>query len=204
MAWLTFFGIMLALAALPGSSVALVVTRSAVGGVRSGLAVAAGIVLADLLFVSLVMLGLTVLAETLGGLFTVVKYLAAGYLLWLGVSLLRQAPAMDAAKAMPESSSMQLASSFLAGLLLTLADIKALFFYLSLFPLVMDVQAIQPVDMLAVWLITLVTVGGIKVAYALSAARIARLPVNQRLALAARRTAGGLMIGSGVYLLAKP
>lgn len=45
---ITLFGMMIALAALPSASVALVVTRSATFGVASGVAVTAGIILGDL------------------------------------------------------------------------------------------------------------------------------------------------------------
>lgn len=44
---ITLFGIMMALAAVPSTSVALVITRSATLGIRNGLAVAMGIVLGD-------------------------------------------------------------------------------------------------------------------------------------------------------------
>ena len=81
---LMLFLILSTLAAIPSASVALVVTRSATFGVANGIAVAAGIVLADLLFIALVLLGLTVLAETMGGFFMLVRYAGALYLVWLG------------------------------------------------------------------------------------------------------------------------
>lgn len=62
-------GIMVTLAAMPSTSVALVVTRAATLGVKNGIAVAAGIVVGDLLFVMLVILGLSALAEALGSFF---------------------------------------------------------------------------------------------------------------------------------------
>lgn len=62
---LTLLGIMVALAAMPSASVALVVTRSATLGVANGLAVSAGIVLGDLVFITFAIFGLSVVAETL-------------------------------------------------------------------------------------------------------------------------------------------
>jgi len=86
---LLLFGTMAVLAAIPSASVALVIARSITLGISQGIAVGAGVVIGDLIFIGLVMLGLSVLAETMGGLFLVVKYLGAFYLLWLGLSLLR-------------------------------------------------------------------------------------------------------------------
>jgi threonine/homoserine/homoserine lactone efflux protein len=57
---------MLILAAIPSASVALVVTRSATLGIKNGISVACGIVLGDLIFVALAILGMSVLAETMG------------------------------------------------------------------------------------------------------------------------------------------
>jgi len=47
------------LAALPSASVALVITRSATLGVANGIAVSAGIVLGDLIFILLAIFGLS-------------------------------------------------------------------------------------------------------------------------------------------------
>ena len=71
---ISLFGIMAALAAMPSTSVALVVTRSATLGVGNGIAVAMGIVLGDLVFIMLAILGLSVVAEAMGNLFVVIKY----------------------------------------------------------------------------------------------------------------------------------
>ena len=84
----TLFVLMIGLAALPSSSVALVVARSATAGVSNGIAVSIGIVLGDLLFVFLAILGLTAIAELMGGFFAVVKVAGGLYLLGFGISLL--------------------------------------------------------------------------------------------------------------------
>ncbi|KAF3981550.1 MAG: LysE family transporter [Methylococcales symbiont of Hymedesmia sp. n. MRB-2018] len=82
-------GIILALALVPSAGVALVVTRTATLGTANGIAVSLGIVLGDLVFILLAILGLSVVAETMGSLFMVVKYFGGAYLVWLGISLLR-------------------------------------------------------------------------------------------------------------------
>jgi threonine/homoserine/homoserine lactone efflux protein len=57
---------MLVLAAIPSASVALVVTRSATLGIKNGISVACGIVLCDLIFVALAILGMGFLAKQWG------------------------------------------------------------------------------------------------------------------------------------------
>ncbi|HEB98099.1 MAG TPA: LysE family translocator, partial [Thiotrichales bacterium] len=62
------FSVMATLAATPSTSVALVITRSTTLGLANGIAVATGIVIGDLIFVLLALLGLSVVSETLGDL----------------------------------------------------------------------------------------------------------------------------------------
>lgn len=85
---ISLFMIMVSLAIIPSTSVALVITRSATLGIRNGVAVALGIVLGDLVFILLAIFGLSVVAETMGGLFVVIKYIGGTYLLWFGYTLL--------------------------------------------------------------------------------------------------------------------
>jgi threonine/homoserine/homoserine lactone efflux protein len=193
---------MVLLAALPSASVALVVSRSITLGVANGVAVSAGIVLGDLVFIVFVMLGLSVLAEALGSLFAVVKYIGATYLLWLGASLVFSQP--DKAAVVDGGKQRgSLVASFLAGFLLTLGDLKAIFFYLSLLPIYVDLAVLQLGDALLVVLLTLLAVGGTKVLYAVFAARLVAAAAGSRLVQASSRTAGVILIGAGSYIVVK-
>ena len=199
---ITLLGIMVALATIPSTSVTLVVIRSATLDVKNGIAVAAGIVLGDLIFVMLVILGLSVLAENLASLFLIVRYLGATYLIWLGLTLLARKHTTGFTTNNPTGKG-RLTTGFLAGLALTLGDIKAIFFYLSLFPIFIDLTALQLTDVFIITAITVVAVGGVKVVYAFSAAHIATLSKGLPFEPAIRKTAGGVMIGAGSYLIAK-
>ena len=198
---ISFFAIMIVLAAMPSASVALVVIRSACLGVGNGMAVAAGIVLGDVMFVLLAILGLALLAETLGAFFAVIKYAGAGYLIWTGIILLKSGPArlrLDDA-----SYSRSVLTSFIAGFTLTLGDIKAILFYASLFPMFFDVDTLRQGDVLALLMMTILSVGGVKVVYALLAAKIASRAQGLKYGGLIKKTAGGLMIGAGGFIMAK-
>lgn len=199
---LMFFAVMIALAALPSTSVALVTIRSSSSGFRHGAAVAAGIVAGDLLFVVLAILGMTALAELLGTLFVILRYMAGAYLVWFGISLLRTATA--SAGTLPLSRTMSLKTDFASGLVVTLGDLKAIFFYASLFPAFLDMRTLSPADIGMVVAITIIAVGGVKLLYAALAARLQRLPMSPRFARSARTAAGGAMVGAGAWLLLKP
>ena len=199
---ISLFGIMVALAAMPSASVALVITRSVTLGVANGIAVSVGIVLGDLVFILLAILGLSVVAETMGSLFMVIKYLGATYLLWLGYTLLtsKSNTTITLNKTIEKRN---LAASFFAGFILTLGDIKVIVFYVSLFPVFIDLSALNVADILIIISVMVVGVGSIKILYAFSATKIASLARSHKLDNAARKTAGGFMVGAGSYLIVK-
>ncbi len=198
----SLFLVMLTLALIPSSSVALVVTRSVTHGISNGISVSLGIVLGDVIFILLAVIGLSVVAETMGWLFLTIKYIGAAYLIWLGYTLLRS---KSKATFSVERTNQKgnLATSFLAGLFLTLGDIKAMFFYVSLFPAVVDIKALHRPDVLIIMLVTIVTVGGVKIFYACTANKVAFLLKGYNLESKAKKVAGSFMIGAGSYLIVK-
>ena len=187
------------LAALPSTSVALVVTRSATLGIADGIAVASGIVVGDLVFVLLALLGLSVIAKTLGNLFLIIKYLGGAYLIWVGITLwLSQNKTSITVIERPLGS---LVESFLAGLFLTMADVKAIVFYISLFPLFIGNKSVGLTDIAIILTITIVAVGSVKVTYVVLATKIAKTHLNQTVATILKRIAAGCMIGAGSFLI---
>jgi threonine/homoserine/homoserine lactone efflux protein len=197
---ISLFLIMLTLALIPSSSVALVVTRSVTHGIFNGVSVSLGIVVGDLIFILLSILGLSAVAETMEWLFLTIKYMGATYLIWLGYTLLTSKSTMPLT--LDESKQKgSLIASFLAGLLLTLGDIKAIFFYVSLFPIFLNIKTLQFSDILIIMLVTIVAIGGIKISYAFSANKIARKSNWNNLEEKIKILAGIFMISSGCYLI---
>lgn len=195
------FSVMTTLALLPSASVVLVVARSTTAGFKHGAAVTAGIVTGDLVFVFLAILGMTVLAEVAGGFFLLLRYLAAAYLIWFGIGILRAKPSLPVdISARP---SAKLTTSFFSGLILTLGDIKAIFFYASLFPAFIDLATTTTLDVAIISMLTIVAVGGVKLAYAYSASKVTFLSRGFKGQRAIKIGASSFMIGAGIYLMVK-
>lgn len=195
------FAVMSVLALLPSASVALVVTRSATAGLAHGAAVAVGIVLGDLVFVCLAVLGMAAVAEVMGGFFVAIKYVAGAYLIWFGLSLLRSNDSSPSVSSHQNTSS--LSASFLSGLLVTLGDIKAIFFYASLFPAFVDLSRLSLLDVGFIFVITLLSVGGVKLGYAYGATKVVTLAKRFGPLQSVKVVGGGIMIGIGGWLIAK-
>ena len=88
----TFVVVVLGLFLVPGPAVLLVLTRTAQGGRRVGIATGAGIAAGDLVDTLLAAVGLSALLMTSALAFGVVKLCGAGYLLWLGVKAFMEKP----------------------------------------------------------------------------------------------------------------
>lgn len=195
------FVIMVMLAIIPSTSVALVVTRSATLGFSNGAAVSLGIVLGDLIFALLAILGLATLSEMMGTFFLMIKYAAGMYLIWFGVNLIK-----NSAKTFSfhcGSHGGGIFTSFFAGLFVTLGDLKAIFFYASLFPTFLDLSTLELIDVFVILLVTAITVGSVKLGYAFAAKKV--MIMGKRLAIEkeAKLTSGTLMVGAGTYLIVK-
>lgn len=194
------FGTLLVLASIPSVSVLAVSARSAAYGFMHGVFTATGIVVGDIIFILLAILGLSVLAETLGSLFMLVKYLGGAYLIWLGMALWRSKPRVVETETLVKSS---LLSSFLTGLLITLGDLKAILFYLGFFPAFLDLSAISYLDTGMIIVIAIVAVGGPKLAYAYMANRAGLIFKSARVNKGINIAAGSIIIGVGVLLMLK-
>lgn len=192
------FIIMVTLAAIPSTSLALVITHSATMNLANGVAVSMGIVLGDVIFVMLAILGLASLSEIMGGLSLSVKFAGGIYMIWFGINLIRS----QTNNLICNCSGSGLYASFLAGLFVTLGDVKAIIFYASLFPAFIDVSALTLPDTAIILFVTIVTVGGVKMAYALAATRMVATGKKMGTGNKVRLVSGALMIGAGSYLIA--
>ncbi len=187
---ISLFIAMAILAAVPSSSVLAVLARSGASGFVHGACTAMGIVAGDLVFVAVAIAGLPVIASVTGEPYSLIRYLCAAYLLWAGWRMLRSAGPGEVAGDFKTASH---GGSFLEGLLLTLADQKAVFFYLGFLPGFVDLASLRWTDVAVVMGVTLVSVGGVKLLYAALATR-ARAFLRQRNAARSLHLLAGLVL----------
>jgi len=180
-----------AVAALtPGPAVTAIVARAIADGVRPAMAISAGVLTGDVLFLLLAAAGMAAAARTLGGAFEVVKLLGAAYLAWQGVVLWRRAPPPLEADGGPQSRFWP---NYGAGLLLMFGHVQAMLFYAALLPGFVDLAAITGRDLGLIALMLVVVIGGVNAGYALLAARARRVFASDRARRRMQRAAGSLM-----------
>jgi threonine/homoserine/homoserine lactone efflux protein len=194
------FSAMVFMASIPSVSVLAVSTRSATFGFIHGVSTTIGVVVGDIIFIAIAILGLSLIAAKMGSLFVFIKYLGGVYLIFSGIRLFRS-KIRDVK--IQEIVKASLFSSFLTGLLITLGDQKATLFYLGFFPAFFDVSKISYFDTAIVIAIATVSVGGVKLGYALMANR-ARFLIRPQINKGLNIVAGCVTIAVGVFLIVKP
>ena len=76
----------------PGPAVAAIVARAIADGAKPALALNAGVLTGDLLFLGLAAAGMAAAAKSMSEVFTVLRWLGVAYLAWQGILLWRTKP----------------------------------------------------------------------------------------------------------------
>lgn len=186
------------LALTPGPGMAYVVARTVAGGRQEGLASCLGTGLGGMLHVLAAALGLSVLLAQSALAFSLLKYLGAAYLVYLGVRLLIQKPLDEDARPVSAQGARR---AFAEGILVEALNVKTALFFLAFLP-----QFTTPAEPL---LVQLVVLGSICVALNTLVDVMAVLGAQRLLKSGLGRTArsrlmtrasGVTMIGLGAWL----
>lgn len=187
-----------AVTVMPGPTMLLALNNGAHGGKRIAACGIAGAALSDLILIAAVGGGLGALLLASEQLFTLVKWIGAGYLLYLAYGLWH-AP-VSAVPSQPSTEKVRTGrAAFLRSLLVALSNPKALLFFSAFLP-----QFIRPESPIAIQYITLALVTAlIDIAlmsvYALGGHHAMRLPSGQAMRWLNRGCAG-MLAGLGLAL----
>ena len=191
-----FVGVTLILGCIPGPNVALIVANSVAHGVRHGLATVAGTVSAQVIQLVAISLGLTALLASMGVWFTVLRWIGAAYLLYLGYRQWR-APPMDISR-IHAGQKIPLTRMLPRAAAVSLTNPKVLLFLGALFPQFISTHhaAAPQVALLAVTF--LVIMGIMDSAWAIAAGRARRL--LSRHGRVSNRVSGGMLMAAAAGL----
>ena len=193
--WLAFSAASIVLLLIPGPTILLVISYALGQGWRVALPMAAGVALGDFTAMTLSMLGIGALLMASATIFTVLKWLGAAYLIWLGVKLFRAGGSFEA-KARTEATSpvKMLAHAWL----ITALNPKSITFFVAFLPQFLDAKA-PFLKQMVIFEATFLTLAFLNAfGYALVASKARNLFRSERAIRAFNRTGGTLLIGAGV------
>jgi threonine/homoserine/homoserine lactone efflux protein len=138
----TFLIAAILLAITPGPGIAYVVARTAAGGRKEGLASCFGTALGGLIHVAATTLGISVVITQSPLVFSIIKYLGAAYLVYLGIKLLRAGASHHPSESVKAQGPR---SAFLEGILVEVLNVKTALFFLAFIPqFILPTQAAAP------------------------------------------------------------
>lgn len=184
----------------PGPDTLYIVGRSTAQGLRGGVLAALGIGAGALVHVSAAALGLSAILAASATAFTAVKLVGAGYLLYVGVGLLRSKspPArMDASG----SCEFSMRGVFMQGFLTNVLNPKVALFFLAFLPQFVAAEASsKPLAFLVLGIIFDFngTLWNLFVAW--TTARLSKLAPSAAFKVWFNRCVGALFIGVGIRL----
>ena len=128
---LTYSLIVLGFVLIPGPATLLTVARATTSGTKVGIATGAGITAGDFLHTIMAVVGISAIIAASATLFTVVKFLGAAYLVYLGVKAILERTSVDLGQGrVPITASQAFRQAILAEVL----NPKTALFFLAFLP----------------------------------------------------------------------
>ena len=188
----------------PGPDVLYIVTNALRGGARAGLVAMLGITAGCCVHVTAVALGLSSILSASTAAFAVVKWIGAGYLVWMGVrTLLKPIPkqAVDLEVVAARTPPVSLRQVFVGGFWTNALNPKVAIFFLAFIPQFINAGATNKgLAFLALGLLFNINSMPVNAGWALAAAWAARRPLVQRGMHWLDKAAGLMFVGFGVRL----
>ena len=193
--WLAFLLASTLIAVSPGPGAATSMSAGLRHGYWAALRAIGGLQSALLIQLSVVAAGLGAVLSASTTAFSIMKFVGAAYLIWLGIQKWRDIP-----KGIDDENIVKGEGLFLQGLLVNLTNPKAIIFIAALTPQFIDPAKPQWLQ----FLIMAATMCGVDTVvmsgYALLATRLRRLLHDLRSMKIQNRFFGGVFVGAGILL----
>ena len=185
------------LLAIPGPAVFYIVGRSIGHSRNAGLVSALGIGVGTLIHTAAAAVGLSALLVSSATAFSVVKYLGAAYLIYLGIQKLRREESFEAS---PDAQRTTLARVFAQGIVVNVLNPKTALFFFAFLPQFIDPSRAHVATQILSLGILFACMGMFSDSlWAYFSGTVAhRLRANPRWLRAQRYVSGGMLISLGV------
>ncbi len=195
---LAFFIAIIIFSITPGPGVFALLARALSQGAGACTSLALGMAISDIVYLVLATLGLAVVAENWGVLFTIIRFIGAAYLIYLGWKMWQQRAQLARQNRTDEAASF--VKGFIQGFLISASNPKVILFYIAFLPTFMDLTVLTTRDILVASLLCLVGLMIGLMSIAISASWARRYFRSERAMTGLNRIAGSIMMSAGVYL----
>ena len=196
---ITYVAIVFGFVFLPGPATLLTVTRAATSGTKVGIATGSGIATGDVVHTFMAIVGISAVIAASAMLFSVIKYIGATYLVYLGIrAILEKAPSDFAKRGPPISAGTAYRQAILAEIL----NPKTALFFLAFLPQFVRSENGLVALQLTILGVVYVALGLVStVAYAVSAGRLGDFLRRNPIVLKWQgKVVGGIFCALGIRL----
>ncbi|MCP4955703.1 LysE family translocator [Photobacterium aquimaris] len=196
---IAFFGAIFIFAITPGPGIFAILAKAMVEGPTKCVMMALGMVCSDLLYLQLACFGLATIAENWSEIFLIIRYLGAGYLIYLGYKMIT-AFTHNQPHTEQQNPQQTALSSFGHGFLISASNPKVILFYVSFLPTFIDLTYLNRSDIVLVSVLSSIALMSAIMLVAYGASRLAKVIKTPTAQQRLNQTAGGIMIAAGAYL----
>lgn len=197
---LVFSGSLFIFMSSPGPGTFAVVARALGSGFSPAFSMSLGMVLGDLVFLLMAIFGLNAIAQMMGDIFVLVKYIGGIYLIYLGTKIFFSKPLKTK---IDSSKSKSLAKDFVSGFLICISNPKVILFYLGFLPTFVNLTSLSKSDVFIVSSLVVIILTIVLGGYSYFASRTRDLIKKPKTQTLMSRLAGSIMFGAGVTLILK-
>ncbi len=184
---------------VPGPATLLTVARATTSGTKVGIATGAGITAGDFLHTIMAIVGISAVVAASAMLFTIVKYLGAAYLVYLGLKMIFDKSTVDLGQGQVPITAQP---AFRQAILAEVLNPKTALFFLAFLPQFVEPENGYVIAQLTVFGIVFASIGFLStIAYSLAAGSLGKFLRRNPLVLKWQgKAVGSIYCGLGVRL----
>ncbi|WP_394128387.1 homoserine/homoserine lactone efflux protein [Vibrio hepatarius] len=197
--WLAYVVTAIVFSLAPGSGTVNSISNGLSYGTRRSLAAIAGLQVGLAIHIMLVGAGIGALVAQSAFAFSVIKWVGAAYLIWLGIQKWRDHSSIATAEAGAHLSSMNLMRK---AILINLTNPKSIVFLVALFPQFIDPAKDQLTQLMVLGVTTVVIDAVVMLGYTSLASQMGRFIRSDKIMSKINKVFGSMFMGCGALLAA--
>lgn len=197
--WLAYVVTAIVFSLAPGSGTVNSISNGLSYGTRRSLAAIAGLQIGLAIHIALVGAGIGALVAQSALAFSVIKWVGAVYLVWLGIQKWRDRSSMHTAES---SQALSAGTLMRKAVLINLTNPKSIVFLVALFPQFIDPSQDQMTQLLVLGVTTVVIDSCVMLGYTSLASQMGRFIRSERMMSKINKVFGSMFMGCGALLAA--
>ncbi|RTZ13778.1 homoserine/homoserine lactone efflux protein [Vibrio aquaticus] len=197
--WLAYVVTAIVFSLAPGSGTVNSISNGLSYGTKRSLAAIAGLQIGLAVHIVLVGAGIGALVAQSALAFTIIKWVGAAYLVWLGLQKWRDRSTLATAQTVNQLSSMRLMRN---AILINLTNPKSIVFLVALFPQFIDPTKDQVTQIMVLGLTTVFIDAVVMLGYTSLASQMGRFIRSDKIMSKINKVFGSMFMGCGALLAA--